>query len=74
MSAQTRKFFVNVAVGDLRRSMEFFTNIGFEFNRQFTDDKAACMVVNSEAYVMLLTDPFFASFTKRPAVDTSKAN
>lgn len=28
----TRKIFVNLPVSDLKRSMEFFTKLGFEFN------------------------------------------
>jgi uncharacterized protein len=55
----SRKIFVNLAVRELKRSMEFFSSLGFEFNPKFTDDKAACMIVNNEAYVMLLTEPFF---------------
>jgi uncharacterized protein len=39
--------------------MDFFSNLGFTFNPRFTDDKAACMVVSDEAFVMLLTEPFF---------------
>ena len=37
----------------------FFAVLGFTFNPQFTDDSAACMIVSEEAYVMLLTEPFF---------------
>lgn len=39
-----RMIFVNLPVKDLKRSMEFFTKLGFEFNPQFSDDEAACMV------------------------------
>ncbi|HSQ03351.1 MAG TPA: VOC family protein, partial [Burkholderiales bacterium] len=68
----SRKIFVNLAVRDLKKSMEFFSALGFEFNPQFTDDKAACMIISEEAYVMLLTEPFFKGFTKRALCDTSK--
>src|ERR1700686_235306 len=66
-----RKIFVNLAVRDLKRSMEFFGRLGFEFNKQFTDDKAACMVANDEAFVMLLTEAFFKTFTKREICNTN---
>ena len=69
---RSRKIFVNLAVRDLKKSMEFFSQLGFEFNPKFTDDKAACMVISEEAYVMLLTEPFFRRFTKRQPADTSK--
>jgi len=64
-SSHGRKTFVNLPVKDLERSMEFFSQLGFEFNRQFTDDKAACMVISGEAFAMLLTEPFFKTFTKK---------
>jgi len=68
-----RKIFVNLAVRDLQKSMEFFSTLGFTFNRQFTDDKAACMVISDEAFVMLLSEPFFKSFTKREQCDTARS-
>ena len=68
-----RKIFVNLAARDLQKSMEFFSTLGFTFNRQFTDDKAACMVISDEAFVMLLSEPFFKSFTKRDQCDTSRS-
>ncbi|WP_437313402.1 VOC family protein [Sorangium sp. So ce385] len=66
-----RKIFVNLSVRDLKRSMEFFSKLGFEFNPQFTDENAACMVVSEEAYVMLLAEPFFKTFTKKEICSTS---
>jgi len=67
-----RLLFVNIAVRDLKKSMDFFSSLGFTFNPQFTDDKAACMVVNTGAYFMLLTEPFFKSFLKNEMCDTSR--
>ncbi len=69
---QSRKIFVNLAVRDLKKSMDFFSKLGFDFNPKFTDDKAACMIVSEEAFVMLLAEPFFRTFTKREPCDTSK--
>ena len=67
-----RKMFVNLAVRDLKKSMSFFTKLGFEFNPKFTDDKAACMIISEEAFVMLLGEPFFRTFTQRELCDTTK--
>lgn len=69
---QPRQIFVNLAVRDLKKSMDFFSGLGFEFNPKFTDDNAACMIVNDGAYVMLLTDAFFRTFTTREPADTSR--
>ena len=68
---RSRKIFVNLAVQELKRSMEFFSKLGFEFNPKFTDDKAACMIVSDEAYVMLLIEPFFKTFTNREICNTN---
>lgn len=65
-----RKIFVNLPVADLARSMEFFGKLGFPFNRKFTDEKAACMVLSEEGYVMLLTEPFFKTFTNNALCNT----
>lgn len=70
--ANPRKIFVNLPVRDLQKSMAFFTSLGFEYNRQFTDEKAACMILSEEAFVMLLGEPFFKTFTKREVCDTTR--
>lgn len=67
-----RRMFVNLAVGDLEKSKAFFSGLGFSFNPKFTDDDAACMVVSDDAFVMLLTRPFFETFTRRQVCDTSR--
>lgn len=71
MPEKTRSIFVNLAVRDLRKSMDFFTALGFTFNPQFTDEKAACMIVSDKAFVMLITEPFFRTFTRREPCDTT---
>ena len=67
------KIFVNLPVKDLKRSIDFFTHLGFSFNPQFTDDKAACLVISEGSiYAMLLTEPMFKNFTKKEIADASK--
>jgi predicted lactoylglutathione lyase len=67
--ARPRKLFVNIPVGDLQRSIDFFEALGFTFNAQFTDATATCMLVGADAYFMLLTREKFAEFSKRPTAD-----
>jgi predicted lactoylglutathione lyase len=71
--ASSRRLFVNLPVADLNRSVEFFAALGFSFDPQFTDDNATCMVVSEHIQVMLLTQPFFAGFTKKPVADARAA-
>jgi predicted lactoylglutathione lyase len=67
------QIFVNLPVKDLKRSVEFFTKLGYTFNPQFTDENATCMIVGENLFVMLLTEPFFGGFTSKPITDTSKS-
>ena len=69
----TTKIFVNLPVKDLKRSMEFFTKLGYKFNPQFTDETAACMIVADDIYVMLLTHPKFKEFTPKAICDATKS-
>jgi predicted lactoylglutathione lyase len=68
-----RKLFVNIPVRDLDRSMRFFSKLGFAFNKQFTDPTAASMLVGQDSYFMLLTEPKFKEFTRRPLGDPAAA-
>jgi predicted lactoylglutathione lyase len=68
----SRKIFVNLPVKNLKKSMDFFTKVGFKNNPQFTDDTAACMVASEHIFVMLLTEPKFRSFAPKPIADATK--
>jgi predicted lactoylglutathione lyase len=69
-----RQIFVNLPVRDLERSKRFFASLGFSFNPQFTDENAACLVIEKDSiYAMLLTEPFFKTFTPRAIADAKKS-
>lgn len=67
------KVFINLPVQDLDKSIEFFSGLGFDFNPQFTDENATCMVVSETIFVMLLTETYFKTFTKKPISDAKTA-
>ncbi|WP_454725379.1 MULTISPECIES: VOC family protein [Cupriavidus] len=66
-----KQIYVNLAVADLPRAMDFFKGLGFTFNPRFTDSNAACMVIGENIYAMLLTEAFFRRFTTRALCDTT---
>jgi len=66
------KIFLNLPVKDLNQSMDFFTQLGFSFNKQFTDHTAACLVIGENIYAMLLTEARFKDFTKKEIADATK--
>ena len=67
-----KQIFVNLPVRDLQKSMDFFTKLGFSFNKQFTDQNAACLVLGENIYAMLLKEEFFKTFTKKQVYDAQK--
>jgi predicted lactoylglutathione lyase len=67
-----KQIFVNLPVKDLERTKAFFGELGFGFNPQFTDDKAACMIVSDDIFVMLLVEDFFKGFTPKAVADAHK--
>jgi uncharacterized protein len=67
-----RKLFVNIPVSDVQRSIEFFEALGFNFNPQFTDASATCMLVGEDAYFMLMLRDRFSAFTNRPQGDAQR--
>lgn len=65
------RIFINLPVKDLEKSKEFFSKLGYSFNQQFTDEKAACMVISETIYAMLLTEPFFKGFIQNKEISDS---
>jgi uncharacterized protein len=68
----TRQIFVNLPIKNMERSKAFFGALGFSFNPQFTNEQGACMVVADDIFVMLLVEPFFQTFIKKPISDANK--
>src|SRR5258706_1930650 len=66
------KIFVNLPVKNLPKTVEFFSQLGFRFNQQFTDETATCMVVTDDIFVMLLTEAKFKTFTPKEICDPAK--
>jgi uncharacterized protein len=62
--------FVNLPTTDLERCKAFYTAIGWEINPMFTDENAACVVVDKNIYFMFLTHEFLSTFTDKQIVDT----
>ena len=65
-----KQIFINLAVNDLQKSMDFYTALGFTNNPQFSDDTGKCMVWSENIFVMLLTHEKFTTFATKPIADT----
>lgn len=52
--------------------MNFYTQMGFINNPQFSDDTAKCMVWSENIFVMIMTHEKFKTFSAKPIADTKK--
>ncbi|WP_328408693.1 VOC family protein [Nocardia sp. NBC_00403] len=66
----SKMIFINLPVTDLGRSKNFYEALGWKVNQDFTDENAACIVVDDNICLMLLTKEFFPTFSSRPLSDT----
>ena len=66
------KVFINLPVKNVQDSRKFFTELGFTINEQFSDEKAASVVISDAIYAMLLQEEYFKTFTKKPVSDAKK--
>ena len=57
-----RTIVVNLPVRKLEDSEASFSELGFTFNPEFSDDKTACMVVADNAFVMLIEQDRYREF------------
>jgi uncharacterized protein len=69
----SRQIFVNLPIKNMERTKAFFGALGFSFNPQFTNEQGACMVISENIYAMLLVEPFFQTFTKKPVADATRS-
>jgi predicted lactoylglutathione lyase len=67
------KLFVNLPVKDLKKTIVFFTKLGFTFNPQFTDENATCMIIGENIFTMLLGEKFFKTFTNKEICNSTKS-
>lgn len=65
----SRMIFVNLPVKELERSKGFYEALGFRNEPKFSNEAAAMMVLSDTISVMLLTHPFYATFTRKPIAD-----
>ncbi len=66
-----RMIFVNLPVKDVGASRAFFGELGFAFNDEFSDARAACMIVDQNIFVMLLQEERFKDFINDEIADAS---
>ena len=65
----SRQIFLNLPVTDLSKAKAFYEALGFSINADFTDDKAACVVMGDGLHAMLHTHESLRRFTTKDICD-----
>lgn len=63
---KVNQIYVNLPVKDIPKTKEFWSKLGFTFNEQISDERAVCVVMNDNIYVMFITEEYFQTFSERP--------
>jgi predicted lactoylglutathione lyase len=70
----SKLIFVNLPVENLDRSKRFYEAIGARNEPKFSNEAAAMMVLSDTIHVMLLTKPFYSTFTSKPIADAHQTS
>jgi predicted lactoylglutathione lyase len=69
-TAQVKAAYINLPIKNLQATRNFWTNLGFTFNEDFSDDRALCLQLKPDIiYAMLITRDMYQTFTNRPIAD-----
>ncbi|WP_394173342.1 VOC family protein [Guptibacillus hwajinpoensis] len=71
MAFTSKNIFINLPVVDLGKSTNFFKELGFEINPQFSDETTSCMIISDYIYVMIMIEESFKGFSKKEIVNTT---
>lgn len=72
----TKGIWLNLAVKDVKKSKDFFTQIGFSFSAQYTDgaDSLALQIGTKPDIVMLFEENRLKEFIQHPLTDTKQSS
>ena len=71
-----KEIWINLPVKDLKKSKEFFSQLGFSFDTKYGDGpvSAAMKIGSKNMVVMLFESSVFKSFSRNEVTDTSKSS
>jgi uncharacterized protein len=70
----SKMIFINLPITDLDRSVAFYEAVGARKEPKFSNEAAAMMVFSETISVMLLTKPFYSTFTSKPIADAHETS
>lgn len=69
-----KRIFINLPVSDLPKATDFYRSLGFQQNKDFSDEHASCMDWSDEIIVMLLRTDFFESFVPGKSIPNLRSS
>jgi uncharacterized protein len=63
---KANQIYVSLPVKNIEQTKTFWTNIGFAVNEKITDERAVCIVMSDNIFVMFITEDYFQTFSERP--------
>ena len=66
----SKSIFINVPVKDVAAAREFYTQIGFSINQQFSNDQNAFVAIDEQITMMLIAEASFKQNARRDVADT----
>jgi predicted lactoylglutathione lyase len=71
-----KELWINLPVKDVKKSKEFFTQLGFAFNTKYgnTEHSAGLTIGTKNIVVMLFAESAFKNFTGNGLTDTKQGN
>ena len=64
-----KEVYLSLPVSDLKKSIAFYTALGFTFEPKFASDNSAAIILREHTFVMLMARGFYSTFTPKPIVD-----
>ena len=68
MAFTSKNIFINLSVKDVNKSTNFFKELGFEFNLQFSDETTSRMIISENTFAMIMNEERFKGFTNKEIV------
>jgi len=65
----SKMIFVNLPINNVDETRAFFAGLGYQFNEQFSDEKALCLVISDTIFAMLVKPEYLNTFLDKPMAD-----
>ena len=69
---QTKSFFINLATNNIIKTRNFYTELGLELVKDFSDETNNCFKITDSLYLMTMLPNRFLEYTNKTLVDANQ--